>query len=147
MQKFINNPILNLVIRVFIGVIFIYFGASKLADPGLFAEEIGNYDMMPNSITHLLAIIFPWIEIVVGIMLLFGIKQKENAFIATSLLVVFTIAVAVAFARGLDISCGCAGADAQQTVGWGKIFENLGLIILTLYLLISDNKKFNFTKN
>lgn len=142
MRKIIDNPTIILVIRTFIGVLFIFYGVAKVADPSHFANEIGNYDMMPEIIVQLMALIIPWIELIVGLFLLFGVYQNENGAIATGLLIVFTLAVAIAFARGLDINCGCSGSNAGQKVGWLKIAENIGLIILTLALSLTKASRF-----
>jgi uncharacterized membrane protein YphA (DoxX/SURF4 family) len=142
MRKLVDNPILILVIRTFIGIIFIFFGVAKIADPSQFANEIGNYGMTPDFITHLMALILPWAEMIVGVLLLFGIYQNENGLLATLMLVMFTFGVIVAFASGLDINCGCSGGNAQQKVGWLKILENIGLIILTTIVTITNSKKF-----
>jgi len=146
MNKILENPLLILVIRLFIGITFIFYVVSKIADPALFAEEIGNYDMSPELINNILAIIFPWLELIVGVMLVFGVKIKENAFISTLMLIVFTIAVVIAAARGLDISCGCSGGSAQEKVGIAKILKNTGLIVLSLFLTFSKSEKFNLNK-
>lgn len=142
MRKLIDNPVLILIIRSFIGVLFIFYGVAKIADPSQFANEIGNYGMTPNFITQLMALILPWAELIVGVLLLFGIYQNENGLIATAMLLMFTFAVIFAFASGLDINCGCSGGNAQQKVGWLKILENFGLIILTSVISLTNSNKF-----
>lgn len=142
MRKLIDNPILVLVIRTIIGIIFIFYGVAKIADPSQFANEIGNYGMTPDFITHLLALILPWAEMIVGVLLLFGIYQNENGLLATLMLLMFTFGVIFAFASGLDINCGCSGGNAQQKVGWSKILENIGLILLSTIVTFTNSKKF-----
>lgn len=142
MRKLIDNPILILVIRTFIGILFIFYGVAKIADPSQFANEIGNYGMTPDFLTHIMALILPWAEMIVGVLLLFGIYQNENGLLATLMLVMFTFGVVFAFASGLDINCGCSGGNAQQKVGWMKIIENLGLILLSIILTVTNSKKF-----
>ncbi|MCB0702224.1 MAG: MauE/DoxX family redox-associated membrane protein [Candidatus Kapaibacterium sp.] len=142
MRKLIDNPVLILIIRSFIGVLFIFYGVAKIADPSQFANEIGNYGMTPDFITQLMALILPWAELIVGVLLLFGIYQNENGLIATAMLLMFTFAVIFAFASGLDINCGCSGGNAQQKVGWLKILENFGLIILTSVISLTNSNKF-----
>ncbi|MFA7326553.1 MAG: MauE/DoxX family redox-associated membrane protein [Candidatus Kapaibacterium sp.] len=142
MRKLIDNPILILVIRTFIGILFIFFGVAKIAEPSQFANEIGNYGMTPDFITHLMALILPWAEMIVGVLLLFGIYQNENGLLATLMLIMFTFGVIFAFTSGLDINCGCSGGNAQQKVGWMKILENLGLILLTSIVTITNSKKY-----
>ena len=142
MRKLIDNPVLILIIRSFIGVLFIFYGVAKIADPSQFANEIGNYGMTPDFITQLMALILPWAEMIVGVLLLFGIYQNENGLIATAMLLMFTFAVIFAFASGLDINCGCSGGNAQQKVGWLKILENFGLIILTSVISLTNSNQF-----
>lgn len=142
MRKLIDNPVLILIIRSFIGVLFIFYGVAKIADPSQFANEIGNYGMTPDLITQLMALILPWAEMIVGVLLLFGIYQNENGLIATAMLLMFTFAVIFAFASGLDINCGCSGGNAQQKVGWLKILENFGLIVLTSVISLTNSNKF-----
>ena len=142
MRKLIDNPVLILIIRSFIGVLFIFYGVAKIADPSQFANEIGNYGMTPDFITQLMALILPWAELIVGVLLLFKNYQNENGLIATAMLLMFTFAVIFAFASGLDINCGCSGGNAQQKVGWLKILENFGLIILTSVISLTNSNKF-----
>jgi hypothetical protein len=54
---------------------------------------------------------------------------------------VFIFMVAIAWARGLDISCGCSSAHPQQ-VGLPKMLENLGLLILLQLISINPMNKF-----
>lgn len=143
MRQLIDNPILVLIIRMFIGILFIFYGISKISDPAQFANEIGNYGMTTDFITQLMALIIPWAEMIIGVLLLFGVYQNENGILATVLLFMFTFAVAFAFASGLDINCGCSGANASEKVGWEKIGKNLGLILLTIILSITKSNKYS----
>lgn len=145
MKKIIDNPFIVLAARLIIAGFFIFFGISKITEPASFANEIGNYNLMPEFIIQLMALVLPWLEIVVGFLILFGIKLKENGIIATILLLSFTLAVAIAFASGLDISCGCSSSGGGQKVGWLKILENSGLILLTLLLSLTNSDKFRLS--
>ena len=98
---------------------------------------------MPDFLINVLAIVFPWIELVAGILLVFGISVKENSAILTGLLVVFIIAIVISLARGLDINCGCFGTVEGSKVGLMKILENVGLVLLGLILIKFDSKYFS----
>jgi uncharacterized membrane protein YphA (DoxX/SURF4 family) len=95
---------------------------------------------MPDFIINLLAIAFPWIELVAGILLVFGISVKENSAILSGLLVIFIIAIAISLARGLNIDCGCFGTVDGSKVGLMKILENIGLLLLGLILIKFDSR-------
>jgi uncharacterized membrane protein YphA (DoxX/SURF4 family) len=141
MRKILNNPIIHLIARLIVGYIFLTFAASKIAMPEKFANEIGNYGIMPFAILNIFALLLPWIEFFVGLMLILGIRLKANSIISAGLLIIFIAAVASAMMRGLDINCGCSSVNPQH-VGFPKIFENTGLTILSLLIAWLPNKKY-----
>ena len=75
-----------------------------------------------------MAMTLPWIEIVAALALILHIRARPAAVLSTALLVVFTIAVGVAYLRGLDIDCGCFGTADGAQVGLRKLLENAGMI-------------------
>jgi len=139
-NKILNNSILLLAIRIFFGFIFIFAAVTKIADPAGFSQSIYNYKLMPDFIINFLAIAFPWIELVAGILLVFGISVKENSAILSGLLVIFIFAIAISLFRGLNIDCGCFGTAGGTKVGIQKILKNIGLLILGLILIKFDSK-------
>jgi len=145
MEKVINNPYLDLISRVVVGLVFVIFAVEKIADPKFFANEIGNYNIVPNSFVNIIAIVLPWIELVAGLLFISGVKIKANSILLSALLLVFIIGVASAMARGLDISCGCSKANPSK-VGIPKILENLGLIALCALSYFSKNNRFTLSK-
>jgi putative oxidoreductase len=142
-NKILNNNILLLSIRLFLGFIFIFAAVTKVADTVGFSQSIYNYKLMPDFLINVLAIVFPWIELVAGILLVFGISVKESSAILTGLLVVFIVAIVISLARGLDINCGCFGTLEGSKVGLMKILENVGLVLLGLILIKFDSKYFS----
>ena len=116
------------------GFVFIYAGAEKISDPEAFAISISNYRLLPTAAINFFAITLPWIELVAGILLIFGIAVKENSSILFSMLLVFTIAIVISLFRGLSIDCGCFGKGTQ--IGLYKLGENSLMIIGTFLLMI-----------
>lgn len=80
----------------------------------------------------------PWIEIVAGILLVFGIAVKENAFIINVMLIVFIVAISISLARGLSIDCGCFGKGNQ--IGIQKLIENTLMFFAGVLLILYDSK-------
>lgn len=117
-----------------LALIFIYAGAEKISDPEGFAISISNYRLLPISVLNFIAITLPWIEIIVGILLIFGISVKENSTIIFLLLLIFTIAIVISLFRGLSIDCGCFGKGTQ--IGLLKLGENMLMIIGSLFLIV-----------
>ncbi len=124
--------------RIFLGFLFIYAGAEKISNPADFSQSIMNYKLFPVEIINIFAITLPWIEVVCGLLLLFGISVRENSLIIFSLLFVFTLAVAISMIRGLNLDCGCFGKPSP--IGWKKLGENFLMLVLSFLLIIYDSK-------
>lgn len=139
-MKIISNKYLLFIIRIVIAFIFIYAGAEKISNPEDFALSISNYRLLPIASLNFFAVILPWIEIVSGILLLFGISVKENSAIILSLLLLFTIAIVISLFRGLSIDCGCFGKGTQ--IGLFKLGENLLMIVGSLLLTVFGSDYF-----
>lgn len=145
MKKIFSNPYLLFVSRLVIGFVFIYAGVEKISDPAGFSQSIANYKLLPIWMINFLAIILPWIELISGILLVFGISVRENSAIISALLSIFIIAVAISLFRGLSIDCGCFGKGSE--IGWYKIGENLLMLVFSLALIAFDSHKFSLINN
>lgn len=134
MKNLFSNIYLLLLIRLVLGFIFIYAGAEKISDPEAFAISISNYRLLPVSTLNFFAITLPWIELVAGVLMIFGIAVRENSSIIFSMLLVFTIAIIISLFRGLSIDCGCFGKGSQ--IGLLKLGENTLMIIGSFLLMV-----------
>jgi uncharacterized membrane protein YphA (DoxX/SURF4 family) len=134
MKNLFSNKYLLLVVRIVLGLIFIYAGAEKISDPEAFAVSISNYRLLPVVTLNFFAITLPWIELVTGVLILFGIAVKENSSIIFLMLLVFTIAIVISLFRGLSIDCGCFGKGSQ--IGLLKLGENILMLVVSLLLIV-----------
>ena len=115
------------ILRIYLALVFILSGLEKINDLSGFAQSIENYKILPIAFVNIAAIIIPWIEVIAGALLLLGINIKENSLIILILLIIFTSALIIALAKGLNINCGCQGAAYSQRINLAKIFENISL--------------------
>jgi uncharacterized membrane protein YphA (DoxX/SURF4 family) len=143
-MKILSNKYLLFIIRILIAFVFIYAGAEKISNPDDFALSISNYRLLPTASINFFAISLPWIEIVSGILLLFGISVKENSAIIFVLLSVFTLAIIISLFRGLNIDCGCFGNGTK--IGLLKLGENILMIIGSLLLMVLGSNYFVLTQ-
>ena len=116
-----------------LAAVFGYAGAQKLRDPGAFATDIANFQLVPSGPSALLAVYLPWLELLVAAGLLLPRWRGASAMLSCLLLAVFTFAVAAAMVRGLDISCGCFG-HAASPLHWALI-RDVALLLLALAVL------------
>lgn len=120
--------------RVVLGGAFIYAGAMKALDPHAFATDIGHYRLLPYPAVLALSVYLPWLEILCGLALLTRWRERGALSVLSGLCVLFCAALASAWFRGLDISCGCFGHAMTATVP--VAFARSALLgLMALYLL------------
>lgn len=125
-----------LVARLILGGVFIYASLDKILHPAAFAEAVFNYQILPSQLINLMALILPWLELVLGMLLLFGIWESGAVLGVNLLMVVFLSALIFNAARGLNISCGCFSTETTSSglSGW-TVLRDVFFFILSGYLL------------
>jgi putative oxidoreductase len=136
-NKFVKSPYLSLVLRLYIGGIFIYAGMSKVHYPGEFAENLAAYQMLPYWAVNFAAVILPWVEIICGLFLIIGFKSRVSASIIGVLLIVFTFGIFINLLKGTPISCGCFDTIGAE-ISWEDVSRDLSWFILTLQIFFYD---------
>ena len=117
--------------QILTGILFLGAGLSKLGDLAAFAAQVHNYRLLPVWSENLAAMTLPWIEVLAGLALIFRVRPRAGAAVATALLAVFTLAVGVAWARGLDFECGCFGKASASRIGLSKMLENAAWLVVS----------------
>jgi uncharacterized membrane protein YphA (DoxX/SURF4 family) len=97
------------------GAIFIWAGWLKVRDPAQFLVSIRGYRLLPDPFAAWVALALPWLEIFAGLSVLTGWLRRGGLLLLNASLVVFGIALLTAWARGLDIDCGCFGSGKGTT--------------------------------
>ncbi len=141
MDKILGHSLAILISRMTLGFIFIVASIEKIALPDIFAANIDAYGIMPFSMVNIFAIILPWIELLSGVYLMAGVRLRSASIVISAMLVVFMIAIFIAMAKGLTIDCGCFGSGQSTPVGWPKIIEDAGMLLLGLHLIFFGEKK------
>ena len=114
--------------------VFLFAGSLKAWRPYQLAWDIFSYEILPYSAAAALAIYLPWVEILAGAGLF--IPRARWGALATllGLLVVFMLALGWAWARGLDISCGCFGSGDEPANFPLLIGRDAALLLAALFL-------------
>ena len=123
--------------RLILGAVFIYASIDKTLHPADFAQAVYNYQILPDFLINLTAVILPWLELILGLFLVMGLFREGSVLIVTGLLVIFLGAMIFNLARGLDIHCGCFNASGEGTnsvpMAW-YVFRD-GLFLLPAFYL------------
>jgi hypothetical protein len=102
-------------------------GVLKLADMGQTQEAVAGYELLPEWAVWPGALLLPWAEIAGGIGLWVRCLRSGARVWLGMLLGVFLAAIFSAWAKGLDISCGCFGGADVANYPW-TVVRNLGLL-------------------
>lgn len=127
-------------LRIYLGGLFILAAVDKIAKPAAFALDVATYDILPLELVNLIAITLPWIEIVAGVLLVAGARVRPAALVVAALMTVFLVALVIALARGLDMSCGCfasQGAEADP-ISWRTVLRDLVWLTMAAYVAMYD---------
>ncbi len=143
MRRIIDNDYLTLIVRLAVGVIFIYASIYKIIEPSDFARSIWYYHMVPGSLINLMALILPWVELICGVMLIVGALYDGAVVLVNLMTVMFIIALVSAIARNLDIECGCfKAAQGATDSAWQSLIFDFVLLFFTVQLLVSRSMRF-----
>jgi uncharacterized membrane protein YphA (DoxX/SURF4 family) len=105
--------VVGLVARLFLGLVLIYAGFSKVGRPLTSQRAVQAYEIFPMDLAGWIGLALPFLEIVLGILLVLGLFTRVAAVVSTVLMVAFIIGISQAWARGLTIDCGCFGGGGQ----------------------------------
>jgi putative oxidoreductase len=136
-RRALAETILRWTMRVILAGWFLYAGILKILDPIRFAEDIRNYQLVQDPVPAAVALTLPWLEVFAALGVLTGILYRGSLVTIGGMLLVFIAAIASAWSRGLDISCGCFGGASGSTTNYPlHLAENAVLCGMCLVLLL-----------
>jgi putative oxidoreductase len=139
--KLSARELVPLIARICVAGVFLYAALPKLFDPGAFAADVQNYRVLPEQLVGHVALFVPAFELIVALGLLLPAYQRGAAVLATSMLLVFSVAMAQARMRGIDLSCGCFGAAFEAKVSWLTVTRSAGLSLLASVPLLFPGRR------
>jgi uncharacterized membrane protein YphA (DoxX/SURF4 family) len=139
LTAFVTGKAFILVLRVLLGVVFVYSSSEKVLDPARFAIAVRAYELLPPPLTNLFALVLAWTELLAGIMLILGVYTRKAAAAVLLLLVMFVGAIATTIVRGMAIDCGCFGNEGGAQTGYWLIVRNILLIAASLMVMRFDS--------
>jgi uncharacterized membrane protein YphA (DoxX/SURF4 family) len=141
LKKILTSEYLSLILRIYVGWIFIYASLSKIPDPALFAENVANYRIIPYIGLNLVAIVLPWMELICGFYLIIGLRTKATSAVVGGLLFLFTAFVLINIFRGVNMNCGCFDTVGDP-IGWKKVIINMSWLAMTIQIYFFDKISF-----
>ena len=130
------------VVRLLVGILFIFSGLVKLNDPvgfgfkleDYFAADVLNLPFLaPFALA--IAIVIVTFEIVLGIMLIIGYKTRFTLYLLLAMIVFFTFLTFYSAYFNKVTDCGCFG-DAIPLTPWQSFAKDVVLLFAIVFLLV-----------
>ena len=129
------RPVFLWLARLAVAALFLGACVAKIRDPESFALAVNRYRLLPGGLVNALALLLPWVEFTSGLAVLAGPPRwrAAGALLILGMLGVFTLAISLNLARGIEASCGCFStrADAAVSDVWNLV-RNGALLWLAL---------------
>jgi len=136
-----RNGVLGTVGRLILAGVLLWAGGAKLGDLGASVRAVNAYELLPYELARVIGAALPFVEVALGLLLLAGLATRVVAAVTAALMAVFIAGIASAWARGLNIDCGCFGgggelaAGASPSYGW-EIARDVALLAIAVALTV-----------
>ena len=131
------------ILHLFFGGLFLYAGAMKALEPMVFLDDVRSFALLPDPYAAMLAMFLPWLEILAGLAVITGLGRRGGLLILNASLLVFLVAIAIAWFQGTDIRCGCFGGDTEASASnyLELIIRDFTLLICGLWVFLQPLEK------
>ncbi len=131
------NRYLILVLRLLLAAVFLLSSFGKLVDIERYSvDAVYNFDILPMALARLFGLVMPFIELLCGLGLLFGILTRLSALGVALMSLAFFIAKGIVLAQGRSIDCGCFGA-VVETLASVTIFMDIPMVVMALMIMFA----------
>lgn len=106
-----------------LGAVLVMAGVPKARDRTRTTRSVRGFQLLPDSAASVVGTVLPWLEIVLGVVLIVGVANLVAGIAAAALFAAFFLALAVNLVRDRrDLDCGCfafgAGSDEVAHIRW-----------------------------
>ncbi|MEP9383590.1 DoxX family protein [Nocardioides cheoyonin] len=124
--------------RLYLGYTFIKAGLDKLPHPDGTEAAVRAYQLLPWQWASSYATALPVAELVLGIALALGLFTRSVAVLLALGLCSFLVGITSAWARGLNIDCGCfgGGGEVSDPHYLEHVLRDAGYLAIATYLVV-----------
>ena len=134
----------GLAARIILGATLLVAGIIKATDIDSTIWSVRTYQIVPWDLAPVIGWTMPILEIIVGLMLIFGIATRWSGLLGTLAMVVFIVGISSVWARHISLDCGCFGNGGPVDRNWDltqrtyvlDILRDLGLTLCGVWLVI-----------
>ena len=132
-----QNWNLNEFMLDFVGLFFISFGFFKMLDLEGFSKSFKMYDPLASRVSFY-AVIYPFIETILGIMFLMEIEVFSALILSICILGLTTIGVIKILISKKSIQCACLGSVLKLPMTEATFIENAIMIFMSIFMLLNS---------
>lgn len=125
-----------LFLRLILGTLLVITGALKVGHAPELAAAIAGFRLLPPAVIAPLALLLPFLEILIGGYLVVGLFTRITAWIACAQLALYAAAIASAVVRGIAANCGCFGPNDVAVADWPHVAFDLSLAVVAAILAL-----------
>lgn len=132
-NTFSFREFISLVIRLLLGLLFVYAAYDKIIYPYSFYRNLVEYEIVPKALEPLFSILIPWAELIAGTCLFLGLFYRSSGLILLALLIGFEFGIVVNLIRGKDMECGCFNLDflgISDKLTWKTAIRDIIFILM-----------------
>ena len=111
---------MGVVAAVVTGLVFLVAAVTKLAAPDAWRAQAADL-----GVPHVVATAVPYVEAVLGALLLVQFQRQVLAWCAVAVLVAFTTLLVVRLAQGRRPPCACFGSLTPKPIGVASVARNV----------------------
>lgn len=140
-----NKKVSYHVIRIILSIVFVYASIDKIVHPQSFAQAVFNHQVLPEILINIIAIVLPWMELILGLCLLFNVWMNGASTLTAGLMFIFMSTITFNLLRGLDVGCGCFSTSTEESMNSLTLIRDMIFLCLSLSLVVFVFKKHKTT--
>lgn len=112
---------------------------DKLLHPQAFPGVIFNYQVLPDSLVNITAILLPWVELMLGLSRIINVWVPGSVVLGNLLLLSFFSMLIFNLVRGLDVSCGCfSTGPGEKGADYSTVLRDISILLVSGYLFCAE---------